>query len=201
MTSLNVALGAHFQALDGEIAALQAATGLACPPGCGACCLSPEVEAAPEELTLWAEEWVLQGRAEATLARLETLEAEGIPTCALYEPSSADGRDGRCGAYAWRPLVCRLFGFAARTNRHEQKELVVCRTMAAASPAVTRSAALAVAAGLPAPDFASHAHGLSAALGGRGDRRLPINQALKAALQKRLLEQRLAALEASPEEP
>jgi uncharacterized protein len=201
MSALIPTLVARFAAIDAEVDALVASTGLACPPGCGACCLSPEVEAAPEELAYWADEWVRRGSAEATLARLSALESAGSSTCVLYEPSSSDGRSGRCGAYAWRPLICRLFGFAARTNRLEQKELVVCKTMAAASPARTQAAATAVQAGSPAPDFATHAHGLIADLGGLGGTRLPINQALKQALHKRLLKQQLsdAAAAGDPE--
>lgn len=188
-------LGARFEAIDREVDALVAATGLACPPGCGACCLSPEVEAAPEELALLAQEWVRRGEALALLERLATLETEGRRQCALYRPSSEDGRQGRCGAYAWRPLVCRLFGFAARHDRRGRTELVVCAVMSSAAPETTAAAARQVAAGTPAPLFGDHAHGLIADFGGRGTERLPINQALRQALERALLSARLSAAE------
>ena len=187
------ALARRFEAIDEQVDALVAATGLACPSGCGACCLSPEVEAAPEELELLAQEWVRRGEARALLDRLAALEAEGRRQCALYRPSSEDGRQGRCGAYAWRPLVCRLFGFAARHDRRGQPELVLCAVMSAAAPEATAQAARQVAAGAPAPLFGDHAHGLIADLGGRGSERLPINQALRQALERALLHARLAA--------
>jgi len=33
---------------------------------------------------------------------------------------------GLCTEYKHRGLICRLFGFSARTNKHGKKELVTC---------------------------------------------------------------------------
>ena len=63
-----------------------------------------------------AEELIRLGRAEETLKLLEV--AMSGPTsdlrCVFYEPHGEPSLGkGRCTMYQARPLVCRLFGFAA----------------------------------------------------------------------------------------
>jgi len=185
-------------AIDGEVEHFVAASGLACPPGCGACCLSPEVEATVVELAPMAAALIDAGRAEATLAALAA--APRPAPCVLYQPDPADPRRGRCSAYATRPLICRLFGFGARHGRDGRPELVTCKTMRAADP--ERMAAVSADELLVrrAPIMADHAHGLAADFPGEGTELLPINAALEQALHRELLHRRMADLEGPPDD-
>jgi uncharacterized protein len=183
---------------DTQTEALSARTGLACPPGCGACCLSPEIETSVADLLPLAAELVRAGRAAGVLAEIERRSAGGERRCVLYEPDASDERRGRCAAYAHRPLVCRLFGFAARRDREGSPALVGCRTMRAAEPEAVARAEAHVREGGAVAFFADHAHALAAELPAEGAVQRPINEALGDALQRALLAERFGRLEREP---
>lgn len=191
---------AELERADAATRAFAERAGLACPPGCGACCLSPDVETTAAECLPLAEALAADGRADEVLAELARRRAAGDPRCALYAADPRDERLGRCTAYALRPLVCRLFGFSGRRDRTGATALVSCRTLRAADPAAqARAEELARAGG--APLLADHAHAVAAALPGDGARQLPVNEALRAALERVLLARRLRDLEAEEAAP
>lgn len=182
----------HLEAADRATARFAAASGLTCPPGCGACCASPDVTASAAELAPLAETFVQDGRALPTLEALAAGDRAG--PCVLYRPDPEDPRRGRCSAYADRPLLCRLFGFGARRSRTGALEPVACRTLLAAHP--TAQADLTTA-----PVLADHAHALAADLPDDA-RLLPINQALHDALHRALLHHHLTlAADPDPDDP
>lgn len=184
----------RLSAVDREVAAFVTATGLACPPGCGACCLSPEVESSPVELAPMAAALVDAGRADETLAALAAAPVPG--PCVLYRPDASDPRRGRCSAYATRPLLCRLFGFGARRTRAGRTELVACRTMRAADPERVAAAAGNELLLAHAPLMADHVHAVAAEAPGDGARLVPINLALREALERELFLRGLVAQDA-----
>jgi Fe-S-cluster containining protein len=190
----------RFARVEVEVGAFAAASQLACPAGCGACCNSPDVEASTVELHPMAEALLAAGRGEAVLAALHDASQPGSHAgsnsgpkpapCVLYVPDPSDPRRGRCSMYAERPLVCRLFGFGARRERTGRARLVVCSTMRAADPVhVTAVAENEVLAAL-APVMADHAHAVSAEFPGDEGRLRPINEALREALERALLRAR-----------
>ncbi len=85
----------------------------ACKPGCSWCCRMMVTATAPEVLTLAAAIAAMpEERAAAVRARI----AEAVPAVAgldadarrrLARPCPLLEADGRCGAYAARPLACR----------------------------------------------------------------------------------------------
>jgi len=182
----------RFEDADAEVERLRERTGLACPPRCGACCLSPEVETTERELAPLAAELVRTGHALGVLAELERLATAGELRCALYAPDDGDPRRGRCSAYAWRPLICRLFGFAARRDRHGRPELAACRVMREADPATVAAAVRHVEAGGEVAVFADHAAAAAT------EPLRPINAALRAAIERAGMRARLGAASASP---
>lgn len=169
-----------YRELDAGTAAFQAASGLSCPPGCGACCTAPTVEAGVLEMLPAARELLRRGEAEAW--RSKAASAGGEERCVFYEPEAGDALRGRCGIYSWRPVVCRLFGFAGSRNKHGAVELVVCPTLREASPQGIARARDAVAAGVPIPVFADARLRVSGIEPGAGADRLAINDALARAL-------------------
>jgi Fe-S-cluster containining protein len=161
---------------DRATTAFANATGLACPTGCGTCCTDHRPHVTVDDVAAIAEVAVTDGTAEALLDR--ALDA-GEGACVLYEPNRAPGG---CTMYALRPLVCRLFGFAAVRDKHGAPVLATCHVHRATAPdAVARAEA---AAG-DAPVFGDLVDPIDA----QGQQ--PINVALAAALDRALLRHRL----------
>lgn len=120
---------AHFARIDAKVASAAAASGFACPEGCGKCCTTPNVEATEAECVPVALALIDQGKAEDVIKRLDAATTTSDRTCVLYEPSKSDSAFGRCGQYEHRPGLCRLFGFAGRRSGAGALEWIACRTM------------------------------------------------------------------------
>jgi uncharacterized protein len=176
-----------FSRLEAETSAFASASGLRCPDGCGACCESPNVYTSVIELEPLAQELVARGEAEAALDRAE---AAGPGPCVFY--ASHGPGQGRCTVYALRPMICRLFGFAAVRDKQGQPELAGCRVHKAAQPEVMAHARAFVAGGQPVPmmtDWQQQAAELGTSATGA---LVPINQAIRQALERALFTASLA---------
>jgi hypothetical protein len=46
-------------------------------------------------------------------------------TCLILNPTQSGA--GLCTEYPYRGLICRLFGYSARTNKYSKRELVTCQ--------------------------------------------------------------------------
>lgn len=107
--------------LTEESNAVLKASGLGCRSGCGACCLTPGIEARPLELLPLATALEASGDAEAAYAAA-TADPGGI--CVFYQRTEGSaGERGRCGVYALRPALCRLFGAAGVRTKGGVKAL------------------------------------------------------------------------------
>jgi len=171
-----------YEEIDRQTAALKARTGLRCPPGCGTCCSSFEVEATELEMLPAARKLFRRREALSWLERLRAADDDG--PCVFYQPERSARGEGCCGIYILRPAVCRLFGYGAVKNKYGIAQLAVCTVMKKGMPQAAQDAAYAVARGLTAPtftDFARQVAGLEPSLGGR---LLPINCALRFALER-----------------
>lgn len=173
---------ALFQQIDEETSAFQAATGLQCPAGCGRCCENPEIETSPLEMLPLALELFRQGKAQECLDKLD--KCNELDLCIFYESDSLIPGNGRCGVYAWRPAVCRLFGFATVKNKQGKPEFAACRHHKQTVPAVVEIAKQAVTAGVPAPNFSQYGIEIANLDPDLGYRQMPLNQALKIAIQR-----------------
>jgi len=109
--------------LDKEIATMQQSSGLHCLSGCGECCKKPDIECTPLEFLPLALELFDEGRAEQAW---EELQKQQNNLCYVFRPHLTNF-GGLCNAYPNRGLICRLFGFTARTNKEGQRELVTCK--------------------------------------------------------------------------
>jgi len=168
-----------YRGIDEDTAAFSAATGLVCPPGCGRCCENPRVDATVVEMVPAALWLVESGLAEEFRQRAE--QAHGA-WCIFFEPQG-DGL-GRCGAYAWRPTICRLFGFAGVRRKGGARELAACAVHSGTQPDVVTSAMEQVEEGLNMPVFEDAARKVLAVHPEDGRIRLPINDALLLALER-----------------
>lgn len=184
--------------LDPRTEALSRGTGLRCPAGCGACCLSPEVESTVLELLPAARELLRSGEVEAWLARLGR--GEGSTRCVLYAPEVGDERSGRCALYPVRPAICRLYGFAARRNRRGVLELLVCRVHRSSAVEEVERAKRRIEEDGEVVVLSDVHFDLAALHPGLGSKLMPINDALRSALELLALEERLASAERAGEE-
>jgi len=108
LETLAADIEAYYRDTAATFAAAQARSGLACPPGCGRCCLHPDIRVAPLEMLPMALELWRRGVAERVLTELES--AGDI--CHAFQAGEREGQ-GSCGQYAHRPFICRAFGVAA----------------------------------------------------------------------------------------
>jgi uncharacterized protein len=108
--------------LDKHIQQFQDWSRLHCKLGCGKCCFKPDIEATPLEFLPFAVQKCKTGAAEGWLDTLELNPNEQV--CRILNPTQ--GGAGLCSEYVYRGLICRLFGYSARTNKYDVKELVTC---------------------------------------------------------------------------
>lgn len=171
-----------FDCLDNEISQFQSQTRLHCISGCGKCCTKPDVEASPLEFLPWAFQLFLNKEAEITLAELSN-RANSI--CYIYQPLSLlDSYSGSCGNYKYRGLICRLFGYAATKDKFGQLRLATCKIIKENQNANYNRAEQAIANGMDIPVFTDYYMKLSQIDFHLGNTILPINQALKVAIEE-----------------
>jgi Fe-S-cluster containining protein len=175
-------------AVLGEISAttdaFAATSGIKCRAGCGQCCLKPGIEAMPVELLPLAHDLHARGEADAVYAAAAAA-PEG--RCVFYRPHSAEDETlGRCGTYALRPSLCRLFGFAAVSGKDGRPPaLAACHWHKRLQPEAVAAAQAAIDRGGEVPLFSAFTLRLAQIAPGTAlAERLPINRALMTALEK-----------------
>lgn len=113
-----------YQKLDNDIAAFQKSSGLKCREGCGQCCENPKVTTSILELLPVAFHLWQNNKAQTWLDEGKTKNSSGA--CVFYKTDSRKTGMGRCSIYRFRPLICRLFGFSAMSDKHGKKQLLTC---------------------------------------------------------------------------
>ena len=137
---------AVFEKLDAEISKFQSVTSLHCKFGCGKCCFKPDIEATVLEFLPFALHLYQSNQAEEWLARLQGTEAE---ICLILNPTQAGS--GLCSQYPHRGLICRLFGYSARTNKYGKHELITCQIIKTEQAPAFSEAENKIEAGLDVP--------------------------------------------------
>ena len=158
----------------------QKASGLSCLEGCGKCCTNPELEASVLEMFPLAVRLLDEGKLVEWLDKLES------PTqdfCLMYESHSADGKLGRCGAYNERPSVCRMFGVSGYYDKHREITLSVCKLIRDKYPELTKAWEAEVSEE-KTPMLITWSYQLANLDPALIQDKLPINQALKGALER-----------------
>jgi|TARA_R110002033_G_scaffold112351_2_gene157685 hypothetical protein len=182
MESRVKAVEALFAGLDLEIATFQSQTGLGCKAGCGKCCTHPDIDASPLEFLPWAFQLFLNGKAESTLEELRISESA---ICPLYRPLSVlDSTSGRCGDYKYRGLICRLFGYGASRDKMGELRLATCKIIKENQADLYENSKVAMKNGLYVPIFTDYYMNLNQIDFRMGNVILPINKAMKAAIEE-----------------
>ncbi len=167
-----------FENLDQQIAGFQSATSLHCKWGCGKCCFKPDIEATILEFLPFAFHLHQTGKAEEWLDKLNDSDST---ICHILNPTQDSA--GLCSEYAHRGLICRLFGYSARTNKYGKKELVTCQIIKTEQTQAYEKATEDIDQGLSVPvmnQYYMQLHGIDFELTKDFH---PINEAIKGAIE------------------
>ena len=167
-----------FNKLDLEIKQFQEASTLHCQFGCGKCCFKADIEATILEFLPFAFHLYQQDKAEEWYERLKETDSS---ICLILNPTQAGA--GLCSQYPHRGLICRLFGYSARTNKYDKKELVTCQIIKTEQAGAYREAEKKIESGASVPvmsDYYMQLHGIDFEL---TKDFYPINQAIRKAIE------------------
>jgi hypothetical protein len=171
-----------FEKLKIEIDHLQSESNLHCISGCGKCCTTPNIDASPLEFLPWAFHLFLNGKAEDTL---RDLNHKTNSNCHLYRPLTiVDSNNGSCLNYIYRGLICRLFGYAASRDKYGKLRLITCKIIKENQQDNYLNTTEAISKGLYIPVFSNYYMNLFQIDNTIGNLMLPINQALKRAIEE-----------------
>ena len=171
-----------FHRLDKEITAFKTETSLHCLTGCGQCCSKPNIDASPLEFLPWAFHLFLNGLAEETLLELNN---SSISNCHIYRPLSLlEEHNGSCNNYHYRGLICRLFGNAASRDKYGKLRLATCKIIKEDQLENFNNTEEAISKGLYVPIFTDYYMQLAQIDYRMGTTLLPINEALKIAIEE-----------------
>jgi Fe-S-cluster containining protein len=164
--------------LDTEIASFQAWSGLHCKWGCGKCCFKADIEASVLEFLPFAHYLYKNDQAFEWLEKIKTTDNPEL--CVILNPLSDSA--GMCSEYPYRGLICRLFGYSARTNKYGKKELVTCQIIKSEQSAQFELAKERIESEGDVPLMSNYYMQLHAIDFTLAQQFLPINEAIKRAI-------------------
>lgn len=167
-----------FRKLDAEISNFQSWSTLHCDYGCGKCCFKPDIEATALEFLPFALHLFKINRAEEWLNKLTSSDAN---ICMILHPHQSGA--GLCSEYTYRGLICRLFGYSARTNKYGERELVTCQIIKNGQPEKFTEAKKKIEAGENVPVMNEHYMQLASIDFEMARTFYPINQAIRKAIE------------------
>jgi Fe-S-cluster containining protein len=157
-------------------------TGLCCKEGCGACCENPRIESTITEVLPLAVHLHSNKTADEILRQIRSKTSKKV--CVFYKPNLFHQGQGRCSIYAYRPGLCRLFGYSTHQDKHGKKELVTCKVIKESLPKVVSDVNLGLQEGLEVPSLTQHAFAVADIDPNLGAVLLPINEAVALAIEK-----------------
>lgn len=172
-----------YDEIDSLIVEFKRTAGYDCLKDCRKCCDTPakKIEASifemlPLSIHLWQK-----GEAESWLQKI--VETNSESQCVLYDDNPRRQLAGGCRAYFWRPLVCRLFGFSATTNKYGKPLIALCRHLKKTDLGLEDRIQGLIDKGLRIPINSRHSHRVSLINPSLGLIRYSINEALARALE------------------
>ncbi len=170
-----------FAALDQEMNTLRDRSGLHCVSGCGKCCFKADIEATPLEFLPYAFHLFLTKHIDEVYQNLLANESS---MCTLFNPVKDSLDKGGCSQYAYRGLICRLFGFSATRDKNGKAQLITCKLMKAGQADTIAKIEEEMEAGIPSPMMSDYYFRLRSIDTELGTRMMPINQAMRQAIEE-----------------
>jgi len=178
------ALLRFYRQIDDRAKLLRERTGLTCPNDCGWCCETAEPDITTFEAMPLAR--LVLSDPELTQQHENFVSRSIRKPCFFYNNATH-----RCTVYPIRPMICRMFGFAAARGKMGDVRFAPCRHMKRSSPS----------SGIPGiepadvPIFAHVQSELLAFAPAEVAVLKPFPDAIAEAIERELLLRRLAALE------
>jgi len=169
-----------FKGLEKDVVAFKHATHLKCVSGCGRCCTQPDISASILEFLPLAYHLHKQGQALEWYQKLGTSDSS---FCYVFSPVFLEGSGGMCSQYAYRGLICRLFGFSAKLDKYGIPQMVTCKTIKEEFPISYQSTLIHIGEGKKTPIMRNYYFQLQAIDSHLGTKLLPINEAIREALK------------------
>ncbi|MFP4527011.1 MAG: YkgJ family cysteine cluster protein [Candidatus Kapaibacterium sp.] len=143
-----------FGRADREIASFKRKTSLGCPSGCAECCKKENIEATTLEFLPLAYNAYKNGTLCEMIQRVESSTDDGL--CPLLDRFISADSPGGCNSYPERGMICRLFGFAATTDKLGRAQLAACRVVKERDPDQYQKIYAEILAGAKAPLFINY---------------------------------------------
>jgi Fe-S-cluster containining protein len=161
-----------FAEADEHCGFLREKTGLQCLPDCSKCCMKSDIESTVLEFLPVAYHLY---QTETYAAVLDTIESQTENICVFHNPFR---KEGQCLQYPYRGLLCRLFGYSVRTDKHGVFTLITCKEIKKTIKNYPFDKTLEYAPRIA--DYYLKLYGIDPHL---AVRYLPINQSIKKALE------------------
>lgn len=169
-----------FRHLEKDVATFQQATSLKCKDACGLCCLKPDIAASPLEFLPLAYHLYKTGSAHEWL---EKSSQENRKVCVSLNTLIGGTNGGFCGNYAYRGMICRLFGFSAMLGKNRAPQLVTCKTIKGEFPEDVQRANQHIKERKPTPIISNYYQQLRSIDTELGQNLMPINKAITEAIK------------------
>lgn len=116
---------AIYRKADEHVARFAERSGWKCPTVCGRCCESPFIEASPLECLPLAHSLLPKAEYWEEALALFLRRNRTLPSPCPFYVTFGFGK-GFCSVYEQRPLICRLFGFAAFRDEAGREQFDTC---------------------------------------------------------------------------
>jgi Fe-S-cluster containining protein len=111
----------------------------------------------------------------------ENLKKTSSPICLILDPTQ--NGQGLCSEYSHRGLICRLFGYSARTTKYGKRELVTCQIIKTEQTTQFEAAEKMISEGESVPVMSDYYMQLLAIDDQLAREFFPINEAIKRAIE------------------
>jgi uncharacterized protein len=170
-----------FNKVDEEVRHFVGLTGISCPPGCGYCCNSLKIETTIlEMLPLAVHLWARDKANDCLLMLAAATDAR----CVFFHSDPEPSGNGHCCVYELRPLICRLFGFFTVKDKYGKYVYGSCKIIKQVYPDAYKKAENIIRQNMHPSNMTDFAIRILAQGSDMGRTMLPINIALKSAIEK-----------------
>jgi Fe-S-cluster containining protein len=169
-----------YASLDKDLATFQKQANYGCITGCSKCCTSPNIEATILELLPYAFYVYKNNQAETIY---DSLLSNDSPICSLYKPLQIEVQKGGCSDYAYRALICRLFGSSFTRDKNGESILLACKDIKSTFPDLQVTVNKEAHDGLQVPLATNYYNNLSDIDYNLSKQQYPINEAMRLALE------------------